>query len=326
MGEGATQDSFYVLAFDVGGTNTVAALAHPGGDLLAEIHTPTVRYDAQPGYAGVFTGLRDELVRRAGVQPVRVRAAGISVAGIIDPGTERVVMAPNLTNRDFDLRAIVGDALGVPVAIENDVNLAAVGEHWRGVARGCANFIFVAIGTGIGGGVFINGQLYRGTHNAAGEVGHMYVHGIERMAPGGLGVLEKRAAGPGLATAARRRLQAGGAESSLLGPDSPSLRAEDVWSAALQGDALAAEAVSEMLDTLALGLANAAFMVDPEMIVLGGGVSRVGDALLVPLRERLHTLLTHPLAPVLKITDLGAHAQLYGAIRLALRLAGSQAG
>ena len=106
-------------------------------------------------------------------------------------------MCPNISDNDFDLQALIEDALGVPARIENDVNLAAVGEHWKGAARDCPNFVFLAIGTGIGAGVFINGQLYRGAHNAAGEAGHLYVHGMERMGPDGLGVLERRASGSG---------------------------------------------------------------------------------------------------------------------------------
>ena len=112
-------------------------------------------------------------------------------------------MCPNISDNDFDLQALIEDALGVRARIENDVNLAAVGEHWKGAARDCPNFVFLAIGTGIGAGVFINGQLYRGAHNAAGEAGHLYVHGMERMGPDGLGVLERRASGRGIAMLAR---------------------------------------------------------------------------------------------------------------------------
>ena len=318
--EVACPDPFYVLGLDVGGTKTVAALADSAGSLLAEIDAPTVRYSGQSDYPDLYTRLRDQLVQRAGVEAGLIRAAGVSVAGIIEPRTERLIMAPNLSPGGFDLRSIVEGALGIPTAIENDVNLAAVGEHRCGVAQGCEHFIFVAIGTGIGAGIFMNGHLYRGAHNAAGEVGYLYVRGVESIGPDGLGALEKRAAGPGIAQLARDHLLSAGRDSSLSKLDPHLIRSEAVWAAALEGDVLAAGVISETVETIALGLANMAFILDPEMIILGGGVSRVGDALLLPLRERLSALLTHPVCPRLELSRLGSRAQLYGAVYQALDL------
>src|SRR6476661_1284978 len=196
----------YVLGFDIGGTKTYAALASLDGELLAEEHAPTVRWMGQSDYGQQFVRLRDALLLRSGLSAGEIGAVGVAIAGIMTPQTNLVAMCPNISDNDFDLQALIEDALGVRVWVENDVNLAAVGEHWKGAARDCPNFVFLAIGTGIGAGVFINGQLYRGAHNAAGEAGHLYVHGPERMGPAGLGVLERRASGRGIAMLARRRL------------------------------------------------------------------------------------------------------------------------
>lgn len=315
------QSKGVVLAFDVGGTNIRGALADLRGEIIAEAQVPTVRYEGQGEYAEVYTGLRDRLLAEAGVKGGKVKAAVAAVAGIVEPGSERVLMAPNTSSvEDFYLRALMEDALGVPVAVENDVNLAAVGEHWKGAARDCEHFVFVAIGTGIGAGVFIDGRLYRGAHNAACELGYIFVHGAEKIGPGEPGALERRAAGPGLAEAARERLRrhGGGAESVLARMEPAEVTAEDVWAAALGGDRLAGEALEEALNTLALGLANVALLFDPELIVLGGGVAGVGEALAHPLRERLRGMLPHPVAPRLELSRLGSRAQLLGAVREAL--------
>ena len=305
----------YVLGFDIGGTKTYAALANLDGDLLAEQHAPTVRWSSQSDYGQQFVRLRDAVLLRSGLPAGSIEAVGVAVAGIMTPQTNLVAMCPNISDNDFDLQALIEGALGIPAHIENDVNLAAVGEHWRGAALDCPNFVFLAIGTGIGAGVFINGQLYRGTHNAAGEAGHLYVHGMERMGPDGLGVLERRASGAGIARLAHERLARNTMQTELEEGDTS---AGAVLRAAASGDPLATEVLDETLTTLSLGLANIAFLLDPEMIVIGGGVGSTGETLLSPLRERLTALLIHPVAPRLELSQLGAKAQLYGAVRYAL--------
>jgi glucokinase len=305
----------YVLGFDIGGTKTYAALANLDGDLLAEEHAPTVRWMGQPDYGQQFVRLRDALLLRSDLPAGEIKAVGVAIAGIMTPQTNLVAMCPNISDNDFDLQALIEDALGISAHVENDVNLAAVGEHWRGAALACPNFVFLAIGTGIGAGVFINGQLYRGAHNAAGEAGHLYVHGVERMGPDGLGVLERRASGAGIARLAHERLARNTLQTELKGDDTSA--GAVLWAAA-RGDLLASELLDETLTTLSLGLANIAFLLDPEMIVIGGGVGSTGETLLSPLRERLAALLVHPVAPRLELSQLGAKAQLYGAVRYAL--------
>lgn len=158
------------------------------------------------------------------------------------------------------------------------------------------------MGTGIGAGVFVGGRLYRGAHNAAGRLGHFHVRGPEAPAGDGLGALERHAAGPAIARMV-------GSQAGF----------EAVWAAAAQGDPAASAAVDHAIETLALGLANAAMLLDPELIVLGGGIiSQAGDAILASLRERISALLMPPVAPSLELSRLGTQAQLYGALRLAM--------
>jgi len=304
-----------VLAFDVGGTKTYAALVSPGGEMVAQAQASTVRWSGQRDYAEFFVRLRDDLLHSAGVAAGKIKVTGAAVAGIIDPANDWVTMCPNISDGDFDLRSLLEQALGVPALVENDVNLAAVGEQWRGVAQGCANFAFVAIGTGIGSGVFINGQLYRGAHNAAGEVGHLYTHGVESMGPDKLGVLERRASGAGIVETARQDIRKAVTATTL---NADSLTTAQVFQAAQQGDKFALAVVEETLDSLSLGLANLSFLLDPELIVLGGGVRMMGDTLISPLRTRLARLLVKPLAPRLELSQLGVKAQIMGAVRVAL--------
>lgn len=311
----------YVLGFDIGGTKTYATLANLDGELLAEEYAPTIRWTGQPDYGGQFVRLRDALLRQSGLSSSQIAAAGVAVAGIMDPGTNRVVMCPNISDNEFDLQALIEGALSIPAHVENDVNLAAVGEHWRGAARNCPHFVFLAIGTGIGAGVFINGQLYRGAHNAAGEAGHLYVHGMDRVGLDGLGALERRASGVGIAMLARQWLAERQAQTEL---DEGNITTGAVLRAAAKGDPLATEVLDETLTTLALGLANVAFVLDPEMIVIGGGVGSMSDILLAPLRERLAALLVRPVAPRLELSELGVKAQLYGAVRHALDFIGHE--
>jgi glucokinase len=316
-------DSYYVLGLDIGGTKMRAAIADMRGDLLAEARMRTVKYQGQPNYGEIFTHLRNDLIKRSYVDGTTLGAVGVSVAGIVDPITGYIVMAPNTTvQEDFDLRTIIENELNLPVLIDNDVNLAAVGEHWKGAAQGCNNFIFVAIGTGVGAGIFVNGRLYHGAHNAAGRLGHLYVQGSEVIEAGTLGALERHASGAAIAEAVRERLKhrsMSSQQSELAKLDVNRLTSEDVWAAAAQGDQLALNVLNEVFDTLALGLANAALLLDPELIVLGGGVSSAGDALLIPLRERLSALLMHPIAPRIELSQLGSIAQLYGAVYYALK-------
>jgi glucokinase len=303
----------YVLGFDIGGTHTRGALANLRGDIVAEAKVPTVKFDGRPGLGDLFKQLRDDLLAQSGIDPSNLKAAAAGVAGIIDPETGHVTMAPNISLvPSFDLTGIVGGALGLPSLVDNDVNMAAIGESRRGAARNSRNFLFLALGTGIGSGVFIEGKLYRGAHNAAGEIGYMYLHGVEPFEQGGVGAFERRAAGPAVTSAAARLF----GERAPAPGHAPS--PESLWAAAAEGDQHAINALQDVLDTLALGLANSALLLDPEMIVLGGGMSAAGDALLHPLRGRLAALLPEPVAPRLVLSELGSSAQMYGAIYSAL--------
>ena len=229
----------------------------------------------------------------------------MAVPGLVDAAAGRVLTAGNLDGWvDLPLADQLAARCAVPVAIEHDANAAALGERWRGAARNLEKFAFVALGTGIGVGIVIDGRVYRGAHHAAGELGDLVVGreflGQER---GGQGNLAQLIGGK---TLRRRAKQATGDDLSSADVIS---RAED--------DAALAVMADEVADYLAMAIIAIAALLDPEAIIVGGGTAEAGEDLLDPVRERVAREV--PALPVIIASALGSEAQLYGAVFAALR-------
>jgi predicted NBD/HSP70 family sugar kinase len=226
-----------------------------------------------------------------------VRAMGVAIAGIVDPHTGRIsdVVIPDWPDGD-DFTWL--DLFDAPLLVDNEANLAALGEHQAGVAVGVADMIFVAIGAGIGAGLILNERLYRGATGAAGEIGlfrHSEASGsveLERRAAAGA-VIEAYALRTG------RRLAT----------------AEAVFERLMAGDRAAVAAVGEIVGELCIGIANAILLFNPTLVVIGGGLGGAGDTLLVPLRRRIAELV--PVMPRIEPSRLGPEAALVGAVRWA---------
>jgi glucokinase len=300
----------YVLGADLGGTRVRVALADLNGDFLAHAEEPTRK--APPRVRAVveqIVRLSRQVVEMAGVRWRQVKAMAIGAPGITDVESGLVRHAPNLPGwRDVPLRRLLEEALRLPVHVDNDVNMAVLGEHWRGVARGRQNVVFIAVGAGIGAGLLINGALYRGATHAAGEVGYMLLDPKALWQEfRELGFLELRASGPALAARARQVMQR-----SRLSD------AKAIFEAARQGDVAAQRVVEEAIEYLGTAVANLATVLDPEMIVLGGGVSLAGEVLLDPIRAAIER--TVPARPAVVVSALKDQAQLYGAVFSALQL------
>jgi len=300
----------YVLGVDLGGTRVRVALADLNGDLLAQSEEPTRK--APPYVRTVveqIVRLSRQLVETTGARWRQVKAMAIGAPGITDVESGIVRHAPNLPGwRDVPLRELLEEALRLPVHVDNDVNMAVLGEQWRGAAQGRQNVIFIAIGAGIGAGLLINGTLYRGATHAAGEVGYMLLDPKAIWQEfRELGFLELRASGPALAARARHVMQR---------PRLSSAKA--IFEAARRGDATAGRVVEEAIEYLGTAVANLATVLDPEMIVLGGGVSLAGEMLIDPIRAAIER--TVPAKPVVVVSALRDRAQLYGALFSALQL------
>jgi predicted NBD/HSP70 family sugar kinase len=307
------------IALDLGGTKLLGALSDDDGRVLAERVEPT-RTDSAEALLAQLRELPAALVREAGVRWPDVQALALGVPGTVDPVSGRLGLAynlPDLSGVELTAElAALGDDLRV--VVENDVNAAALGERWRGRARDAEQFVFVAIGTGIGAGVVIDGRLCRGVEGAAGEIGYLPI-GADPFDPRVRrhGALEEAVAGRGIVADVERRLAAGERSELTRG-----CSATDVFAAARRGDELAVASVDRAARLVALTVGALASVIAPELIVLGGGIG-ANPLLLEPVRRYSRELLAHPLR--IERSALGARAALIGTLALALQAAGGVA-
>jgi predicted NBD/HSP70 family sugar kinase len=300
----------HTLAVDLGGSKVRAAVTDLFGDVVAEDTVPTLHGDGQRIVDAVGE-LYEALAAKAGATPGAAAAACVGVPGVVRPADGRIESAFNVPELDsFPFPDALAERLGMPVVIENDANLAAVGERWRGSGRGCDHFVAISIGTGIGMGIVLHGELYRGGMGGAGEIGFLPVAG-DPFDPANRthGPLENAAATAGIAHRLRE-LRNEHPDSTL--DDQATVK--DVFAAAAAGDLLAARLVDDEARLLALGIAAIDAVIDPQLVVLGGGIGANG-LLLAPVRDYLARLVPEP--PEVHSSSLGERASLYGAIALA---------
>ncbi len=297
--------------------NMVGALADLNGEILERRILPSI-----PGEEGVqqLIALIQEfhqLSERFGA-PVRGVGVGAPAVTLFKEGI--VTWAPVFGWRDLPLKRRLEEALGLPVFVENEVNLIALGESWRGAGQGMRNLICISLGAGIGAGIIFNGQLYRGSHDAAGEIG--YIIPNERYLGqkyDNYGCLESLAGSTGIVSQAQQRLAAG--ESSVLSEvwakDPAQLTVQKVLAAGRKGDPLAKAVIQETVDYLSIAVVNLACILDPERIIISGDLAEFGDLFIEPIRARLEGVI--PVVPDIVLSDLGLDAPVLGAVATALR-------
>lgn len=306
----------YYIGIDVGGTSVKEGLFDEDGNLLVKASVPTPPIVDAAGFAAVTEAI-DQVVAKAQIPRAFVAGIGLAVPCPIPVSGDAKVKA-NIAINLPELRvAIQEHCPDAVVKYENDANAAAMGEAWLGSAKGVQNVVMVTIGTGVGGGVIVNGDVVSGVVGAGGEIGHMCLNPAEERTCGcgGHGHLEQYSSATGVVRCMKKLLDEN--------PDTPcTLRgtdfaAKDVFDAARAGDALAAREVDEMTDTLGMALASIASTTDPEMFMVGGGVARAGDVLFNPLREHFKTYAFSSCreTPIVAAT-LGNDAGIYGAVRL----------
>lgn len=301
-----------VGAVDLGGRHIACALGDVHGRLLSRLRRDLLPGETPDSALSWAAEAIRRLLRPARIRPGELRAVGFAAPGLVHAEAGEIVGAANLPGWvRVPVAAILGQALGVPVRLENDANMAALGEWWRGAGAGRASLLFLALGTGIGGGVIIDGHLQRGSHNLAGEIGYTCLgRQYLEMDFGLSGCLEHLAAAPGVVRRAREAL------GQRL---PPSATARDVFELALAGDADAARVRDETAVFLGIAIANAVALLDPEIVVLGGGMSQHGEPLLTRVKETVERIV--PVRPEIVLSALGEEAQLYGAIFAALEMA-----
>ena len=300
-------ESYIVLGIDLGGTKMYGALSDLGGTVLDEVNIGKHGTSGEDSYDRLVT-LIDTLLASPKAHGRKVRGIGVGVPGITLHQQGIVKWAYTLQWKDFPLKARLSARYELPITIDNDVNLAALGELWFGAGQNAQNMILIAIGTGIGAGIIIDGALYRGSTEASGEIGSM-VPGREFLGKDfrDFGALESVASGTGIAARAREVLKAQGARIDLDG-----VTAEVVFEAARQGQAWTSGVIDETVDFLAMVIANLTVTFDPEVIILGGGVSRSADMLIEPISRRINGAV--PALPRLVASRLGLRAGVMGAI------------
>jgi glucokinase len=276
VNEGSVEQEDLSIAIDLGGTNMRVALVDRAGVLLQREWLPT---QVHLGREMAFDRLTQAIARlMPPADGALVVGIGVSLASPVDPATGTMYNPPNLPGWDgFSLKPPLEEMFRIPVWVANDTTLAAVGERAYGAAKGMDNLVYMTVGTGIGGGIILNGKPLIGTGGFAGEIGHM---SIDRNGPlcncGNVGCLEALASGTAIANSALRRLEQGGGTilSEMVKGDLSRVQAKMVMEAAAQGDQMAREVVERFAEDLGLGIVNLLHIFDPQVVVLGGGVCR----------------------------------------------------
>lgn len=313
----------FIVGVDLGGTNLVVGATTVDGKRQFGMHTIPTRADL--GADAVIDRIVQlierviaETMSATGLGREACLGVGIGSPGPLDRKSGVVIFTPNLNWRDVPLRDRVQEAVRLPASLDNDANCATLGEWWLGAARGARHVVGLTLGTGIGGGLILDGRLYHGVSDVAGELGHSTIDSTgRRCGCGNYGCLEAYASGPAIAERAREAL-AGGEPSALpqlVGGDLARLTAATVYAAAKDGDRLALEVVRDTARFLGTGVANLLNIFNPEVVVLAGGVTQAGDALFEPMRAEVRRRAFKPAVDACRIVPGELkHAGVIGAV------------
>jgi glucokinase len=322
-----------VLAIDIGGTKILTALFSTDGRILDRDVRPTLAGEGvDPVVERLFLAI-DSLVKRNRMKASQLGAIVIACAGGIDTGRGVVVTpSPNMPGWvDIPLADIVREKFGSNIFLVNDASAAALGEHRYGAGRGVNNLVLITLGTGIGGGIIIDGRLYLGAVGGAGEIGHMAIDANgPKCGCGNTGCLEILASGTAIANDAIRRIHQG--EKSILSEmvvgKIESITAEMVGKAARNGDKLSQDVVARAAFYLGISIVNMANIFNPEMIVIGGGMAELGEMIIGPGRRLVAERAFSISSRVVRIVtaQLGNEAGIYGAAAYALDKGGQGEG
>ncbi len=317
-----------VIGVDLGGTKITTALVDPSGRLLARDYRETLAAEGPEAVIGrILEGIRTVLALQH-VPAEQIAALGVGSPGPLDIAAGLVLSPPNLPGWErVPLRQRLQDALGITTFLENDANAAALGEYRFGAGQGCQHMIYVTVSTGIGGGLILNGALFHGASDLAGEIGHMTIlAGGPRCGCGNRGCLEALASGTAIARRARESVARGVPTriAELAGGQPERISARLVAQAAAEGDAEAQGILAEATNYLGIGMANLANLLNPQRIIIGGGLTNLGEALFEPVRRALarHAFPGAARAVEVLPAALGENVGVLGAAAVALAAVG----
>ena len=308
----------YGFGVDLGGTTVKLASFLPDGAMLDKWEIPTVTAENGGRILPDIAASLKEYREKKGWESSQLLGIGIGVPGAVN--FQGVVnKCDNLGWGVVDVRKTLSELTGLPVQAGNDANMAALGEAWKGGGQGCDNMLLVTFGTGVGGGILLNGRPLNGVHGSAGEIGHLVMEPEEAeiCGCGKRGCAEQYCSATGIVRLAKKHLAADARESILR--QTRNLTCKDVFDAGVKGDILALEILEQVYDYMGRLLANVCNTLDPEVVVLGGGVSRAGQPLLEGAYRAFGKYVYHSCADIrFRLATLGNDAGVYGAFKLVL--------
>lgn len=313
-----------IVGVDLGGTSIVVGTVREDGSALhgrLQERTPVAR-----GPDGVIDRIVamvhrsiEQTRRELGTSDLDIAGVGMGAPGPLDRARGLVIVAPNLGWQDVPLRDRIAEATGLTAAIDNDANCATLGEWWHGAGRGGRVVVGITIGTGIGGGIVLDGQIFHGASDVAAEMGHTTIDVTGRRCRcGNYGCVEAYASGSAIAARAVEEIEAGTASRILemAGGDTERVTAQIVYDAAQDGDALALEIERDTARFLGAGMANIVNILNPDVVVVAGGVTQAGDRLFTPLRKEVARRAFKPAVAACRIVpgELPGTAGVFGAV------------
>lgn len=288
-------DRKWIVGVDLGGTNIVVGLLPVAGGEVLGLHTLPTDSGRGPKFVVdrivqmVESSIGEVLAQHGGARE-QVAGVGIGSPGPLDRATGTVINTPNLGWRNFPLRDLISNAVNLPATLDNDANCATYGEWWLGAGKDADSLVGLTLGTGIGGGIVLNGELYHGASDVAGEIGHMTIDSTGRRCNcGNYGCLEAYASGPAIAARAVEGIEAGAETvlTEMVDHHLHEITAATVYEAVVQGDAYATDVMKDTARFLGIGVANILNILNPDMVVIAGGVTRAGEHLFAPLRAEV---------------------------------------
>jgi glucokinase len=311
----------YIIGTDIGGTKVKIVICDLSGKIIAASSFQTSQY-IKTGLLNQIAKEINAMVNKNNIDTEKILGMGAGVPGITETDSGVVLEAPSLNWIRYPFITEAKRYLSFPVFVDNDVNVAALGEQWLGNAKGKENVLFIAVGTGIGSGIIIRNQLYRGSSNAAGEIGYMVTDKNDmknEFKPifHRYGYLESVAGGKSIGDRFTKLVQQDSDHPLFEQANTSELTGEDAFRLAKKGDRIAQHVIDEAIEHIAYGIINAASLLNPEVIILGGGVLKSSEFILPKLREIVNQYL--PSSVELKTSSLGENAGVLGAVSLFLR-------
>ncbi|MCM8711793.1 ROK family protein [Clostridium sp. SYSU_GA19001] len=311
-------DKNYVVGIDLGGTKISGALADLQGNVLSQFTMPTDAHEGEQAVLSRIIQVIEKVITDSGKTAEEVKAIGIGSPGPLDAKSGIIITTPNLPFKNFKLVEPIAEKFNIPTYLDNDANVAAIGEYMLGAGKGTTNMVYVTVSTGVGGGAILNGKIYRGSTSNALEVGHTTVlPNGPRCNCGNYGCVEALASGTAIGRQAKEAVESG-LETSLKNYEK--VTSYEVFKEAEKGDKVSKEILDRSLGYLGIGIANIISSFDPEMVVIGGGVSKGGQIVFDKVKEVVNERCFKAMAESCKIVPaaLGTDAGVIGAVALAL--------